>query len=219
MRAIAFRLSTTLATVLLAAASWSTGPAHAAETAPRRAGIYLASGGAADSEPVRLTGKMLQKIRQTGMIKMMFTGGRAQGDIVATLDGAKAEVRAPAGVAFVFQLPSASGSSAAPNANPADLMSMMTGDYFPPQAHHVEEFLLIRLHAKGDTREADLGKPGRGAHSKSSSKDAVAFTTEPAGPGAFRVRPNEPLTPGEYAFSFSVPGQGPGGQVWDFGVD
>jgi hypothetical protein len=94
-------------------------------------------------------------------------------------------------------------------------MASMSGDLFPPQAHRADEFVLVRLQPKGDTREGHVGGHERG--SKSVSKDAVPFTSEPLAPGEFRVTPKDPLGPGEYAFYYAA--QGPGGQLFDFGVD
>jgi hypothetical protein len=48
----------------------------------------------------------------------------------------------------------------------------------------------------------------------------VPITVEEIGDHPFRVRGEGPLEPGEYACSFTMPGQGgSGGQLRDFGVD
>ncbi len=177
-------------------------------------GIFLSKSGAG-GDSVRVPGQVVTRMRQTGMLKVMLTGGHAQGNLVGTIDGAKSPVRAASGrVSFRFQLNSRSDASARTDMPGGDMMSMMSGDYMPPKARQADQFILVRLRPTGDAREASFGSPnGR----NSSIKDAIPFTSEPLGTTAFRVTPKEPLAPGEYAFMFRS--EGGGGQLWDFGVD
>lgn len=192
-------------------------PALAADQpAARAAGIFLTT--ATASGAVRLHGQMLQRMRQTGMLKTMLTGGFGKSDVVGELGGSRAAVRAPSGSpSFELRLAGDTASSPSAGMGMADLLSAVSGDMMPPQARSADEFALIRLHVKGDSREAHVGTVGGRSGQSGKSRDAVPFRSEAEGAGVFRVTPSQPLAPGEYAFYFAA--RGPGGQLWDFGVD
>ncbi len=180
----------------------------AADAPARPPGIYLKNG-----ETLVRVPASIPQTRQTGMLKVMLSSGLAKGDVIATLNGARADTRTPRSASFRFQL----GSPGDQMQN--GLASMMNGDIMPTQAKSGDDFVLVRFEAKGDSREAQVatygghsGKTGRG------TKNAVAFTTETVGPHVFQVTPREPLPPGEYGFYFAS-SQGFNGQIWDFGVD
>ena len=126
-----------MGSVVLAAALLPLNQARAGEAPARRAGIYLASTVAAstgngDPAPARLRGTIVQKIRQTGMLKTMLTGGHMQGDVIGTLEGARSATRLPSGrVSFRFQMSTGSGSAGSPDLS--EMMASMSGDLFPPR--------------------------------------------------------------------------------------
>lgn len=180
-------------------------------------GIYvrIADEGGAE-RLVPLHGSMVQEIKQKGTLKMMMTQGFAKGSIEGELPGATAATRVRGGdvvIRFVF-------SDHADSSNGTtfdDPMKMMSGDYMPPKAKSADEFVLLRLNPTSDNkRQAQMGTTGRGGAS-SKSKDAVAFAAVMTSPHAFVGHPKEPLAPGEYALLWAP--NGPGGQMWDFGVD
>ena len=212
------RFSPILLTALLAA-----GELRGDEASARPAGIYVTPPGGSGGT-VRLHGSIPQGIKQTGMGKMMLTGMLAPGlgskaGIVATLPGAKAAVRVPAGwVSVDFQLGAQPGSTAPSGMDLASMISAASGDMMPPQAKRADEFVLVRMRTMGDAREAQVGTVGGMSGHGGPGKDAVRLVSERVGDAAFHVTPVEALPPGEYAFVFGGQGMG-GGPLWDFGVD
>jgi len=84
----------------------------------------------------------------------------------------------------------------------------------PADARQPQDFALVRLGGKGEERELVVGMDMK-------PKNTLPFRVRQLGPGAFRVAPEKPLPPGEYAF-YAVPKQNGGGgsdKLWDFGVD
>lgn len=182
------------------------------------AGIYIVDSGAGSSENlVRIVGARPQEMKTTGMGKMMLTGGLLKGAMVVVLAGPTADVRvAAASPTFYFYFDSAPAS---PSADPmAAFSQMMGGDAMPPGAKTAADFTLVRLSLTNEGRQANLGKVGA---SGSKPKDSVACVQERLAQGAYRLRPKEPLQPGEYAFFFgNSMGPAAGGMTaWDFGVD
>jgi hypothetical protein len=112
--------------------------------------------------------------------------------------------------------PNAKASAPAPT-DMAAMMAMMDGSAgeIPPGVTRPQDFALVRMDTKGDERELETS-----ADMKPSRKKTVACRVRQLGPTVFRVAPEQPLAPGEYAF-VAVPKQaGMGaGHVWDFGVD
>jgi hypothetical protein len=188
---------------------------------PPSPGIYLEKPGPiGDDARVKLHAVIVQQVKQTGLAKMMVSQGFAKGGMVGVIGGASASVRAPGGdIAFYFSLDPQAGSRSR-QMSMEEAMKMMDGDSMPPNVRSAEEFVLLHMTPKDDTRQAQLGTVGgiggRGG-GMGKSKDAVPCSVEKLGDGAFRVRPKEPLAPGEYAFTLTAQGQG--GQLWDFGVD
>ncbi len=199
-------------------------PAVARPASPPVPGIYLEMPGkSGDEARVRLKAELIQNEKQTGTAKMVISQGFAKAGIVGVIGGSSASVRVPSGdVAFYFYLdPKAdSGSS---QMNMEEAMKMMQGEGMPRDVKSADEFVLLRMTPKEDTRQAEIGTTGgffgRGG-GMGKSKDAVPCSVENLGGGAYRVRPKQPLAPGEYAFTVhSQAGGGAGGQFWDFGVD
>jgi hypothetical protein len=200
---------------LLAAPAWADAPS-------RQPGVYMKVPGKAGSAGfVRVPATLVTRTRQTGMFKVMLTSGLAKGNLIAVVDGERAATRAHGrSQSFRFQLGSeGTGAPADLMASPEALASMMSGGMMPPDAKNADQFVLVRFKLKGGNREVQIGTYGGHGASGDRSKDALPFTSQPAGAHAFVVTPNEPLASGEYAFYFGGGPQGFGGQVWDFGVD
>ncbi len=88
------------------------------------------------------------------------------------------------------------------------------------------EFTLLRLEVKSDTRETVVMKANAfGASSGTEDKANVPFTSTKLGPGVYKVVPNAPLKPGEYAFisvaatGAFAPGAASASRLFDFGVN
>jgi hypothetical protein len=193
---------------------------HAA--APPSPGIYFeAAGKTGEDARIKLRSVNVRETKQTGLGKMMLTGGLLKGSVFQVIAGASATVRVPAGEAvFDFYLDPKDPASMQ-TMNPMDAVQQMmssggmggAGDSMPWTAKKAEEFILVRLKSAEDTRAAQFPN-AVGAH----SKDEVKCAIEKIGDNAYRVRPTSALAPGEYAFTYSPQG-GPGSPYWDFGVD
>lgn len=91
-------------------------------------------------------------------------------------------------------------------------------------ASSANEFVLARMTAGENERALVVGEFGVfGASSGTRSGDTVELRIERQEPGVYRVRPREPLEPGEYCFfyaagasAFAATGTG---KLFDFGVD
>ncbi len=179
-------------------------------------GIYLqVPGKSGDEGSVKLRGVMVTEMKQKGMLKMIATSGIAKSGVIGAIPGGHATVRVPAGdIAFTISLNT--GRAGSGPANLEQMMNAMNGDSMPA-GRTAEDFVLLRMTPKDNTREAELGKQGRSGRLEN-SKDAVPCSLERVSDNVFRVRPKDALPPGEYAFTAN--GQaGAGGQLWDFGVD
>ncbi len=199
-----------LSALLIASAAVPTAGARSSPSP----GIYLdAPGATSDEAGVKLRGVMVTNIRQTGALKMVLSQGFGKSALVGSINGAHASVRAPSGdvTFYVYLDPHPSNQTSM-----ADALNMMSGEGMPANVRSADDVLLLHLTVKDGAREAQVGTAGRGGVSNK-TKDAVPCTIEKVGEGAFRVKPNAPLAPGEYAFS--AMGQGNGNEFWDFGVD
>lgn len=153
------------------------------------------------------------------LVKGMLTGGMLGGapKMVMVFAGARSGSRLESQPMFQFHFdPNASSAQPAPG-DMAAMMAMMGGgdDEIPPGVSRPQDFALVRLDAKDDEREMEAS-----ADMKPSRKRTVPCRVRQLGPTVFRVAPEKPLEPGEYAF-VAVPKQaGMGaGRIWDFGVD
>jgi hypothetical protein len=221
---------------MLRTVSWSMGLLAAAavvlavpaETPVQPPGVYAE--GTADAKgrvPVEkiATAAMLRagtKDLAKGMIGGALTGGLLGKPKVALVyAGARSSVRLASQPMFQFHFdPKAAEAPPAPPARPTDMASMMAamegaqgGGGEMEGARRPHEFALVKLEVKNDERvlvaAMDM-KPVK----------PIACRVRQLGPAAWRVAPEKPLPPGEYAF-FVVPRQGGGGsqRIWEFGVD
>jgi len=90
------------------------------------------------------------------------------------------------------------------------------------------EFALIRFDVKGDSREATVMQIGLfGGTSGTQDKANIPCTSLKIKPGIYKVTPNAPLKPGEYAFLSAsatpagalAPGAAGASRLFDFGVN
>jgi len=202
VRSFALSMATAAALVVVTAAQGQ---------APPQSGIYVEAG--AGQAEVRLPGAALEDLKATGMGKSMLTMGLSKPKMKAAISGVKADTRVTGDVTFRFQF-AQRGGAATPEMSMADMMAMMGGDGgIPSMVKGPQDIILVKLSVGDERRDVELGTAGGGR-----PKDAVQFTAERIGAGAFRVKPKEPLAPGEYVFYAHQNGQ-PMGAAWDFGVD
>lgn len=85
------------------------------------------------------------------------------------------------------------------------------------------QFSLVRLESKNDSRELVVGEFGAyGSSTGTRDKDVADFNFEKVAPGVFKVVPRADLKPGEYCFFYTgqntAMGTG-GGTLFDFGIN
>jgi hypothetical protein len=213
------------AVVALGLAAAATAAAQSATPPPagREPGIYLEQPGEDGKPPTRLVGVRVAEIHPKGILKVIATSGFAKGDLLGRISGEHAALRLSDNPVFDFHLPSGESKTPPrpdPNAPPPtdmdQMMRSMGGDIMPSNLHDASDFALIPMSPKDGGREAHLGTFG-GRFGGHGPKGVIACTVEKLGNGVFRVHPNQPLAPGEYAFAAAKDGQA--GQVWDFGID
>jgi hypothetical protein len=101
------------------------------------------------------------------------------------------------------------------NANPK------ADDWFFATATSPNEFVIVKLKEKSDTREMVIASSNYYSSSTGvSSKTKVDFAYEEIADGIFKVTFKKPLEKGEYCFQYasSTPTQYSNNKVWDFGV-
>jgi hypothetical protein len=168
-----------------------------------------------------------------GIATTMLTGGMFGGGMKMAMiyAGDRAARRVPGNTWFQFHFdPKAAGAPAPQTGAPMDqaaAMAMMQQQMdaleaggvtagMPAGTRAPQDFVLLKLDVKKKEGERELTV---GMDMK--PKNAVTFRVRQLGPNSYRVAPEKPLPPGEYAF-YPVPkqnGTGGGGQAWDFGVD
>ncbi len=167
-----------------------------------------------------------------GIATTMLTGGLLGGGMKMAMiyAGEKATRRVPGNTWFQFHFDPKAASAPAPQAgapmDQAAAMAMMqqqmdqatagtTG--MPAGTRAPQDFALLKLDIKkkDGERELTIGMDMK-------PKNAIPFRVRQLGPSSYRVAPEKPLPPGEYAF-YPVPKQNGagagGGEAWDFGVD
>lgn len=98
--------------------------------------------------------------------------------------------------------------------NPGAVMSGF-GGY---SATSPNEFMMIAMVVKGNSREATVGEFGAFSSSTGvADKEIREYSFEKIKPGLYKVVPKTDLTPGEYCFFYAGTG-GAGGKVFDFSV-
>lgn len=205
-------LTVAAAAVIVPILGPATGQAQTPEA--RQPGIYLVTPGASGETLLRLRGSMPAEFKTKGLMKMMITQGLSRASFEAQLGGPVADIRtSDRAVTFYFYFDSNAGQSSAA-IDPMAALSALSGDGMPPQARSAGDFTLIRLKVSDGRRIADMGKVGN----TGSPKNAVPVAVERLAQGEYKLQPKKPLDPGEYAFCV-VSGTGPGGVLWDFGID
>jgi hypothetical protein len=193
---VRWRMVSAAVMILVAYAAGGTARVGAADEA-RKSGIYLE---AASGEPTRLSGNMPKMDAQVGAAAAF---GFGKPKMTTTVSGEKATLRVPTAGTFLFVFSGQTDMRAMMN-DPMAMMGRM--DELPGHTSSPKDYALIKLAVVDADRSWD-NKKGQ----------QVKCAVEKIGPKLFRIRPEQPLAPGEYAFA--VMQQGVASMIWDFGVD
>jgi len=179
--------------------------------APHEPGIYAFTQKASGKKMMLLEPTVYSEGKSGGVFKSAMTYGIAKVKWKAVVRNARANVRfSDPGAVFYFYF----------EEKGAGLSHSGFGTSTP------NEFTLLRLESKGDTRETVVMKANAfGASSGTEDKANVPFTSTKLEPGIYKVVPNAPLKPGEYAFISAgttgafMPGAAAANRLFDFGVN
>lgn len=164
-------------------------------------GLYLER---PDGAPQPVPKSVSEAVETKGIMKAALTQGLAGPKFVARHDGAESDlIVSDAQPSFIFYFPPPMRRGA-----PMDMETMMeAADGLPMMSTHPREFTLVTMTVVEGTRVVDTGKLQK-----------FKFTVTADGTRRFKVRPEDPLPPGEYAFFLSDRGKGGGMpvEVWAF---
>lgn len=188
---------------------------HAAVDVPREPGVYLDHGSAEQPNLIALEPTVFSQGKSGGAFMSALTYGIKKMRWKAVVRSQNANLRIRQGIpTFYFYFEQRSSGLG----NSGGFAGWLSGATSP------NEFVLARMERKSKERELIVGEFGAfGGSSGTRSKDTVEFMVDRLGGGIYRVRPLEPLPPGEYAFFYaagaSMLGAGTTGKLFDFGVD
>lgn len=172
--------------------------------APHESGIYAYVQNDSGRNLVLLEPALYTQGKSGGTFAMAMTYGIAKAKWKAIVHNPRAKARfSDANPVFYFYLQEKSaGMSHAESASTPN------------------EFKLLRLETKGATRETVVMKENAPAASSGTEDKAnVPFTSTKTAPGVYKVVPNVPLKPGEYAFISAGATGASANRLFDFGVD
>jgi hypothetical protein len=172
--------------------------------APHDSGIYILSG-----DKMTELERAAPQGTKTGMLGHVLTYGIVKGKTKAVLPGPRASIRVSdlrPTFYFYFEDKSAAlgktGFGAQTVSNP-------------------NQFSLLKLEQKKDSREAVVGTIGFASYSSGNeSKEQIAFKSDKIHPGVYRVIPTVNMEPGEYCFiSASASGAAGATDIFDFSIN
>jgi hypothetical protein len=174
-------------------------------------GIYLDANSRDGRQLILLEPTIYTQGKSGGLFKSAMTYGIAKMKWKAVVRGGHANVKtSDANAVFYFYF----------DEKTASLSHGSFGTVVTPN-----EFTLLRLESKGDTRETVVMKANAfGASSGTDDKNAISFTHTKIKPGVYKVVPNAPLKAGEYCFLSAegigayAPGAAAASRVFDFGI-
>jgi hypothetical protein len=165
-----------------------------------KSGIYLE---AAKGE-TRLSGNMPKMDAQVGAGAAL---GFGKPKMTTLISGDKGTLRAPADGTFLFVFSNQTDMRQMAS-DPSAMMGMMgMMDELPGHTSSPKDYALLRL----------VASDGGGRAWDSKKGEQVKCAVEKLGPKLFRIKPEQPLAPGEYAFAQMQ--QRAAAMMWDFGVD
>jgi len=169
------------------------------------AGIYVYNEKATDHKMTMLEPTLYDQEKVQGVAATIFTMGLAVGKIktISSVRNAHANVRVTdPNAVFYFYFERL-------NAGLSDASGLFGGTSTP------NEYSLLRLNVKQDSREVVTSSGFSGGTDR---KANVPFTYTKLQSGIYKVTPNAPLKPGEYAFVLPAGTVG-ASHVFDFGVN
>lgn len=174
----------------------------------RTSGIYLESAEGGTDEPKRLDATMVNT-QVEGLGASMASMGFKKPKLISKLSGDKATLRVPAGSSFLFVFGASMNRGASPDMDPMAAMAGMKDSMsqLSPQTSSPKDYMLAVFVVADGERVYNSGS-GKQVKCKVTNVESKVF----------RVKPEAPLEPGEYAFAYAMNGGG-GGAMWDFGVD
>jgi hypothetical protein len=176
----------------------------------RDSGIYLESADGGKDGPKKIAATMAE-MKPEGLGASMATMGFKKPKMVTTITGEKSGLRAPAQPTFLFVFSEGNGGRGGmpnPSDDPMAAMAQMQGQMSGlPARTSTKDYMLLGLTAGEGVRVYNSGQ-----------KKEFKFTVEKVEANVYRIKPSEPLPPGEYGFAYNQ-GGGAAGMIWDFGVD
>ena len=172
--------------------------------AAHEAGIYLLLESDGKKTMTQLEPSTSKQTKSGGFLASAVTYGIAKIKIKAALSGQSAalQITQPRPVFYFYFEVKNSGLS--------------NSSYY---ATSPNEFVLVKLDAKGNTREVIISQANAfGAQSGTMDKAAREFSYEKLGPGVYKVTPKIDLAEGEYGFYNGGAGPSGGAKIFDFGI-
>ena len=176
----------------------------------RDSGIYLESADTGSKDGPKKIPASMAETKPEGLGASMATMGFKKPKMVTTISGEKAGLRVPAQSTFLFVFSEGMGRGGglSPSDDPMAAMAQMQGQMSSlPARSSTKDYMLLGLTAGEGVRVYNSG-----------NKKEFKFTVEKVEANVYRIKPSEPLAPGEYGFAYNQ-GGGAAGMIWDFGVD
>ena len=167
----------------------------------RESGIYLESSETAGKDELKQLDSSMPQMEASGVGASMATMGFKKPKMLTRLGGDKASLRVPAQSTFLFVF----GTQKSQREMMENPMGMgMSG--LPPQTSNPKDYALVALALVEGDRVYNSGNGQR-----------IKCAVENVEPKVYRLKPEQPLAPGEYAFTWMQGGTA--SMMWDFGVD
>jgi len=189
--------------------------ATASPDVPREPGIYWDKGRDGAHDLVALEPTVFSQGKTGGFITSALTYGIKKVNVKAVTRGSAANLHiAEPQPTFYFYF-----ESRGSGLGTGTFAGWLSGATSP------NEFVLARVTSKSRDRELIIGELGVfGGNSGTRSKDTIDTHVDRLDGGIYRVRPSEPLEPGEYCFFYAGgvgtlgPGTAGAGKLFDFGI-
>jgi hypothetical protein len=172
----------------------------ASDDKKRESGIYLESSETGGKDEMKQLNSSMPQMGAEGMGASMATMGFKRPKMLTKLSGDKAAVRVPAQSTFLFVF-GGQKSQREMMENPMGTMNAL-----PQQTSSPKDYALVVLAPVEGDRIYNSG-----------SGKQIKCTVENVEPKVYRIKPEAPLAPGEYAFAWMQNGMA--SMAWDFGVD
>jgi hypothetical protein len=162
---------------------------------PHPAGIYMYANSAGSPALRELQRATPKQGKSSGALVSGLTYGIKKAKVLLVIDGANSPIKtSDASTAFYLYSPQQDGT--------------FGGSYTKPEA-----FSLIQLTQKGNSREIVVGSAGiSGSKFGVDDQARRSFTASKVKPGIYKLTPDQPLAPGEYAFALNM------GTFFDFRI-